>query len=356
MSGAVESIEIVCCACGKAFSGIPLAMLAQGGLAIRCGSCGTRLIATLNGTTKPADEAPAPTTGSEPPTTRKTLDQVLEPVDIHGLPADKVKQRQEATAQALKQLPAFRDDIEGVAKGPVMVVIPSGRFLRGSVPGELGHEVCESPRQLVTITRPFAIGKFAVTFRDWAVFEKHGGGDRPDDDGWGQDLRPVINVSVADASAYLDWLSRATGHTYRLPTEAEWEYACRAGTSSAFHTGDHITPVQANMPCPELSPEGQPAAVTAQTRPVGSYAPNAWGLHDMHGNIWEWTEDCWNSHYIGSPLDGSAWSIGDCSRAVIRGGFWNSYATDMRSASRARVPRELRMNAIGFRVVREFEI
>lgn len=355
MNGSVSGAEITCCACGEAFAGIPWDLLTQGGLAIRCGACGTRLIATPDGTTRLADEAPASTTGVEPPAAQGALDQVLEPVYIHGWPADKVKRRQQDTAQALRQLPAFRDSIKGVAKGPVMVVIPSGRFLRGSVTGEWGHEVCESPRQLVTITRPFAIGKFAVTFRDWAVFEKHGGGQRPGDEGWGQDLRPVINVSVADALAYLAWLSRATGHTYRLPTEAEWEYACRAGTSSAYHIGDHITAEQANMPTQTLSLEAEPAVAIAQTRPVGSYAPNPWGLHDMHGNIWEWTEDCWNSQYIGSPLDGSAWTSGDCSRAVIRGGFWNSYATDMRSASRARVPRELRMNAIGFRVVREFE-
>lgn len=171
----------------------------------------------------------------------------------------------------------------------------------------------------------------------------------PSDNGWGRGERPVINVSWYHVQEFVAWLSDKTGHDYRLPSESEWEYATRAGTTGRFNTGDCITTDQADFygPVPAQDcPEGE---AQGQTAPVGSFAPNAFGLYDTHGNAWEWMEDCYNSSYVGAPTDGSAWLTGDCGRAIVRGGSWENGGKWARSAARDRAIRSHSYD-IGFRM------
>ena len=223
---------------------------------------------------------------------------------------------------------------------PLMVVVPAGTFMMGSPPEEEDREETEGPQHLVTIADPFAVGMFEVTFAEWNACVSDGGcnGYRPKDLTWGQPARPVINVNWEDARAYADWLSATTGGEYRLLTESEWEYAARAGTQTAHYFGPTITMDLANF-------DGD------QTAPVGSYSSNGFGLHDMHGNAEEWVEDCWNADYRGAPSDGTAWTGGDCTQRVLRGGSWNFSDDVARSASRDAWPAE-RDEFTGFRVAR----
>ncbi len=211
---------------------------------------------------------------------------------------------------------------------PEMVVVPSGSFLMGSPEDEEGRYDNEGPQHRVTIAEPFAIGVYEVTFDEWDACVAAGGcnGYRPDDDGWGRGRRPVINVSWDDAQAYVDWLSDRTGEEYRLPSEAEWEYAARAGTTTRYWPGDEITAEYANF--------GRNVGRTIEVGSLGR--PNAFGLHDVHGNVWEWVEDCWNDSYAGAPANGTAWTSGDCGRRVLRGGSWDDYPRSLRSAYRGR--------------------
>ena len=212
---------------------------------------------------------------------------------------------------------------------PEMVVVPAGSFMMGSPSHEDGRDDDEGPVHRVTIAEPFAVGVREVTFAEWNACASSGGcgGYRPDDEGWGRGNRPVINVSWKDAQAYVDWLSRKTGAEYRLLSEAEWEYAARAGTTTRYHWGDGVGRNRAN--CDTC---GDSWGVTA---PVGSFAANGWGLHDVHGNVWEWVEDCWNGDYTGAPSDGSAWESGNCDARVLRGGSWSSGPRILRDAYRS---------------------
>jgi len=162
-------------------------------------------------------------------------------------------------------------------------------------------------------------------------------------------------VSWNDAQEFVTWLSDRSGLDYRLPSESEWEYATRAGTMGRFNTGDCITTDQANFN--GLAPaQDCPGGIDrAETSPVASFAPNAFGLYDTHGNVWEWVQDCWNESYTGAPSDGSAWMMGDCSRAVIRGGSWFSVGEFLRSAFRDGNTRSTRFFFSGFRVARSVE-
>jgi formylglycine-generating enzyme required for sulfatase activity len=154
-------------------------------------------------------------------------------------------------------------------------------------------------------------------------------------------VEAVIYVSYKDAKAYTVWLSRKTGRTYRLPSEAEWEYAARAGTTTRYHFGDSINSSRANY-----------GRYRAKTVPVGNYPSNAFGLHDVHGNVWEWTEDCWNGSYAGAPSDTNVWKTGDCSDRVLRGGSWFNLPWDVRSANRIRLDVGFRYSNFGFRISR----
>ena len=227
---------------------------------------------------------------------------------------------------------------------PEMVVVPAGSFLMGSPESEWGRDGDEGPVHRVEIAEPFAIGVYEVTFAEWDTCAADGGcgGYLPDDKRWGRGRRPVINVSWEDAQAYVRWLSAKTGKRYRLPSESEWEYAARAGTRTPFHTGETISTDQANYR------EG----IYGQTVAVGTFDANEWGLYDVHGNVWEWTQDWWNSSYTGAPTDGSAWASGDYSRRVLRGGSWVDGPSYLRAAFRVRGATGNRNRGSGFRVAR----
>ena len=221
-----------------------------------------------------------------------------------------------------------------------MVVVPAGSFLMGSPPTEPGRETDEGPRHRVRLPRAFAAGVYEVTFAEWDACLRAGGCDwYPPDEDWGRGRRPVINVSWEDAQQYLAWLSGRTGQRYRLLSEAEWEYAARAGTTTPFHTGPTISPELANYNG-ELTYEGGATGIyRSRTLPAGSYPANEFGLHDMHGNVWEWVEDCWHGDYEGAPNDGSARESArgraGCNWRVVRGGTWFYEPRLLRSAYRS---------------------
>jgi formylglycine-generating enzyme required for sulfatase activity len=223
---------------------------------------------------------------------------------------------------------------------PEMVVIPAGRFLMGSPEGEAGSSDDERPQHEVTIAHPFALGRYPVTFGEYDQFCEKTFRPRLGDKGWGRGRRPVIGVSWVDATDYCAWLSMQTGKPYRLPSEAEWEYACRAGTTTAYWWGDRFDATKANA-----------AGKVGRTSEVGSYLANPWGLFDMHGNVWEWCEDLWHDDYNDAPRDGAAWVAGRPSERVRRGGSFEDRPRALRSA--VRDPREPDDRGFrGFRVAR----
>ena len=212
---------------------------------------------------------------------------------------------------------------------------------------EAGRQPTEAPLHQVTIAQPFAVSKFEVTFAEWDACAAHGDCIRDvSDHGWGRDRRPVINVSWDDAQRYAQWLSRTTGKIYRLLSEAEYEYAERAGTQTAFQWGDEIGHNNAN--CAGCGSRWD----LGQTAPVGSFAANRFGLYDMTGNVWAWVEDCLHEDYSRAPSDGSAWMTGDCGQHRLRGGSWASVADELRSANRGRGATDDRLSIAGFRVGR----
>jgi sulfatase modifying factor 1 len=225
------------------------------------------------------------------------------------------------------------------------VSIPSGTFTMGSPDSEALRGTDEGPQRLVTITG-FKMSKYEVTFAQFDAFCDATGREKPDDNGWGRGNRPVINVNWGDAVAFAQWL----GPGFRLPTEAEWEYACRAGTTTPFNTGSCLSSSQANFhnnfqysSCPTSF------AFQGKTISVGSYEPNAWGLYDMHGNVYEWCSD-WYGPYLGSiQADPSGPTSG--SRRIARGGCWDFLGSYCRSADRSDVEPSNRNTFIGFRLV-----
>jgi len=229
---------------------------------------------------------------------------------------------------------------------PEMVVIPSGEFFMGSPKDEPKRANDEGPVHRVKFADRFAAGRYEVTFAEWDACVAQGGcgGYRPGDEGWGRGRRPVINVSWDAAQTYVQWLSRKTGQRYRLLSEAEWEYAARAGTTTPFSTGDTITTDQANF-------DGN-GVDRGKTIEVGSFRPNRFGLYDMHGNVWEWVEDCGNSSYGGSLRNGRAWLSIDCPSRVLRGGSWLDDPNYVRLAVRYRYDVGNRNNYNGFRLAR----
>jgi formylglycine-generating enzyme required for sulfatase activity len=235
---------------------------------------------------------------------------------------------------------------------PEMVVAPAGTFTMGSPSSEPGRDKWEEQVR-VTITRPFAVGRFAVTFDQWDACVADGGCNyKPDDRGWGRGTRPVMNVSLNDAQAYAAWLSRKTGKIYRLLSEAEREYVTRAGTTTPFWWGSSITTKQANYDGEHTYGGRAKGEFRQRTVSVDSFEANPWGLLNVHGNVWEWTEDCWNESNQGNPGDGSARSTGDCSRRVVRGGSWGSNPQELRSASRDPYTAGARITTFGFRLAR----
>jgi formylglycine-generating enzyme required for sulfatase activity len=229
-----------------------------------------------------------------------------------------------------------------------MVIIPAGSFRMGSL--QEGGEDDEKPVRTVTFTQPFAMGRYEVTFDEYDRFARASGRKLPDDNGWGRGRNPVINVSWKDAMAYAHWLSKQTGQHYRLPTEAEWEYAARAGSESKYNWGNEIETNRANCNGCRSRWDGK------QSAPVGSFQPNQFALYDTLGNVWEWVEDCWRPNYDGEPANISPWvkvGGGNCSRRMRRGGSWGDEPIYVRSANRGRGTPDYRNLNLGFRLARD---
>jgi len=255
---------------------------------------------------------------------------------------------------ASERLPAVRE-APPVQRRPVaaglalgMVTIPGGSFLMGSPADEPGRLDNEGPQRRVEI-RSFRLSKVEITFEQFDAFATATGRVRPDDAGWGRGNRPVISVSWDDATAFAEWLSEQTGERYRLPTEAEWEYAARAGSTTSYPWGSE--PGSNNANCSRCGSEWG----SKQTAPSGSFPPNEFGLHDMHGNVWEWVQDCYKNDYIGAPSGGSAPAQCDTTSRVLRGGSWQVGGVAIRSASRIRRTPISANNTFGFRVAQTIE-
>ena len=288
------------------------------------------------------------------------LHEVSEAVATEKAAAEaRAKAAAEARAKAAAAEARVREAASRVAKNIKMVVVPAGSYQMGSPSSEAGRDDGEGPVHRVTIPRPFAVGVYEVTFAEWDVCVDSGGcgGYRPDDAGWGRGRRPVINVSWEDAQRFVAWLRQGTGHEYRLLSEAEWEYVARAGTTTPFHTGSTIATSQANYDGNYTYGNGRTGEYREKTVLVGSFNANTFGLYDVHGNVWEWVEDCWNDSYRGAPSDGSAWERGDCGRRVLRGGSWYDRPGSLRSANRYRSIPGFRLSyyGFGFRVARTLD-
>lgn len=244
---------------------------------------------------------------------------------------------------------------------PLMVVVPAGSFMMGSPGTEARRSENEGPQRKVKIERPFAVGKFEVTYAEWDSCTAAGAcapeGQQPyrPEDALGREDRPVSYVSWEDAKRYVRWLnSRVGGRAYRLLSEAEWEYVARAGTTTAFSTGVSISPSQAQYDHAK-SYSGSPVlgSVGLGMARVGSFGANAFKVHDMHGNVFEWTEDCYHdAAYVLGPTDGSAFVDGHCSHRMTRGGGWASDPASLRSAARWSMDPSTRNGSTGFRVAR----
>jgi len=219
-----------------------------------------------------------------------------------------------------------------------MISIPAGSFIMGCSPDGSECNSLEKPTRRVTVSA-FKLMETEVTFAMWDACVAAGGCSyTPKDEGWGRGNRPVMNVSYNDITQqFIPWLNKTTGHTFRLPSEAEWEYAARAGTSTAYSFGNSISSSQARFS-------------SSNTVPVKSHSANAFGLYDMHGNVWEWVQDCWNESYSGAPTNGSAWQSGDCALRVLRGGSWSNYPGNLRVSDRFRDGTAFRDYSLGFRL------
>ncbi len=238
----------------------------------------------------------------------------------------------------------IRDPLKVGGKGPLMVKIPGGSFQMGGAASALAPD--ERPRRSVAV-KPFAMSKYEVTFAEYDRFAKAARRKRPDGKDWDRSTHPVVNVSWDDAYQYARWLSKQTGHNYRLPTEAEWEYAARGGSKTTYWWGYRIGKENAHcFDCKSGLHPRKPAK-------IGLFKPNPVGVHDSAGNVWEWVHDCYHPNYKGAPDDGSVWEGGDCTRRVARGGSFSSASTSLRSAKREKFVSHQGYDDVGIRVVRE---
>lgn len=228
----------------------------------------------------------------------------------------------------------FRD----CAECPEMVIVPAGSFMMGSPSSEPGRFDSEGPQHRVTIGQAFAVGKYEVTQGEWRSVM----GNNPSR--FKGDRNPVETVSWGDARVFVKKLSEKTGKRHRLLSEAEWEYVARAGTTTRYHCGD-------SNGCLDNA-AWHSGNAGDRTKPIGQKSANSFGLHDMHGNVWEWIEDCWNDSYQGAPTNGGAWTSGSCSRRVLRGGSWGNNPRNLHSANRIGISTSKRVNSVGFRVAR----
>ncbi len=266
----------------------------------------------------------------------------------------------------------FRDELRSGGKGPELVVVPADSFMMGSPAHEARRDENEGPVLWVTIGQPFAVSVYEVTVGAYGRFvgaTGHAGGsscwtyeggslEERSGRSWRNpgfrqaEREPVVCVNWRDTRAYTAWLSRETGKAYRLLSEAEWEYVARAGTTTPFHFGQTISPSQANYDGNYTYGGGQRGQYRGRTVAVGRFRPNVFGLYDVHGNVWEWVQDCLHETYVGAPRDGRAWEMGDCSRRVSRGGSWGGYPWSLRSAFRGWGAADYRRSDLGFRIAR----
>ncbi len=293
-----------------------------------CPECGTNL-------TKPASCSQC---NAELPPDSKFCMQCGAKVGAGGTAAQPNKSSQPA-ADSLTTGFVFRD----AEDLPEMVVIPAGEFMMGS-----DRQTYEKPIHRVSITRPFALGRYPVTFDEFERFVNNSGYNYVFDDmGWGRERRPVVNISWNDAKAYCRWISERTNMCYRLPSEAQWEYAARAGTTTNCYWGDDPWQNQANFVGSGSAWSGEKSA------PVGSFPPNRWGLYDMLGNVWEWCEDQWNINYQDAPINGSAW-YGGSDRRVLRGCCAFDHEDRISVSSRRDDVADYALRSIGFRLAKSF--
>lgn len=236
-------------------------------------------------------------------------------------------------------------EIKDCKECPTLISLPAGSFVMGSNT----EDISERPAHRVTIPNPYAIGKFEVTVEQWNACADAAGCARiPGSNGTAKEA-PMRDVSWDDAQQYVKWLSKVSGKPYRLPTEAEWEYAARGGTATRYWWGQQMRAGTAN--CKEC---GQPWSQDAPAK-TGSFTANPYKLHDMNGSVWEWVADCWHNSYKGAPADGSAWDDANCRVRVIRGGSWRDGAAYMMSTTRFKYDASVRQNQNGFRVARDLK-
>lgn len=298
-------------------------------------TAGRALVVTLPPRLKPAGQAPAAADAGG--------SSFADNASADGPPADD----------------AVGDYLRDCVVCPDMAVVPAGRFLMGSPATEQARHEAEGPVAMVDIAGGFAMAAREITMAQWDACVA-GGGCRaytPPAHGWGRGEQPVVSVSFEDAQSYAEWLSYETGRSYRLPSEAEWEYAARAGTSGPFFFGFRLTPEDANYNARYTygGPAGTAAARAVKT---ASFAPNPFGLYDMHGNVWEWTADCWAESHQDTDVNGAPRNRdngGDCARRVLKGGAWNTGGWRLRAAHRIGKAAGVREYDNGFRVVRELD-
>jgi formylglycine-generating enzyme required for sulfatase activity len=307
-----------------------------------------RLKANAPKAAEPSKEAPAalpapkPQQQAAPPP--KPKPEQVQKTPPKAAPPPATEQRAQETPSE-KPAAVAAGEVKDCAACPVLVSLPHGTFTMGSNSGDPS----EKPAHHVTIAKPFAIGKYEVTVEQWDACVEAGGCQKNNGDSGRPKNSPVRDVSWDDAQQYVKWLSKTTGKAYRLPTEAEWEYAARAGTSTRYWWGEQMRAGMAN--CKDC---GQPWQKDAPVN-VGSFAPNPWGLHDVNGSVWEWVADCWHTSYKGAPADGRAWDEPNCRTRVIRGGSWREDASYMPSSTRFKYDASVRHSQNGFRVVRASE-
>ncbi len=275
------------------------------------------------------------------------------PTPESGWTSEQIQAAQRTIAESLRREVVFRDVLKDGTSGPEMLVIPPGTFLMGSPPHEKDR-LQDETQHLVTIQKPFAMGRYAVTFAEYEAFCGATGQKIPQDMGWGRARRPVINVTWNDALDYCEWLYEQTGHSYWLPTEAEWEYACRAGTITPFAFGmsislDQVQHDDDRMKKSSHLPEHHGDPAIHKTKEVGSFPANALGLYEMHGNVWEWTCSEYEKEYNRAAQECSH-SKRDFGLRVYRGGSWFNKSPWVRSAARSHRSPSYHYDNLGFRL------